>query len=83
MLREIGEWSSTLHDEIWVFNQGFWSKSAELYEAIMKSRWEDVILPPTLKKEVRDVATKFFAEGTRRTYHRLRVPWKRGIIFYG
>ena len=83
MLKDVGEWSSTLHDEIWVFNQGYWQKDSELYSAIQKSRWEDVILPSSLKKDLMDVATKFFSDKTRKTYHRLRVPWKRGIIFYG
>lgn len=83
MIREIGKWSATLHDEIWVFNQGYWDKDASLYAAIEKSRWEDVILPDDLKTELMEVATRFFSEKTQKTYHRLRVPWKRGIIFYG
>lgn len=83
MIREVGQYTSSLHDEIWVFNDGFWQKDGELYRAILKSKWENVILPESLKKEVREVAERFFAKGTRRTYHRLGVPWKRGVIFYG
>jgi transitional endoplasmic reticulum ATPase len=83
MIKEVGEWTTTLHEEIWVFSDGYWQKDANLYQGILQSRWEDVILPETLKKDVEGVANGFFSEKTKQTYHRLRVPWKRGIIFYG
>lgn len=83
MVKTAGAWSSTLHDEIWVYNQGYWQKDGALYAAIQHSRWEDVILPDALKHDLMDVTSKFFSDKTRETYHRLRVPWKRGIIFYG
>ena len=83
MIKDVGDWSSTLHGEIWVFNQGYWQKDATLYRAVQKSRWEDVILPSALKHDLKDVSADFFSAKTRETYHRLRVPWKRGIIFYG
>ncbi len=83
MVKDVGDWSSTLHGEIWVFNQGYWQKDSSLYLAIQKSRWEDVILPTDLKHDLMDVSARFFSDKTRETYHRLRVPWKRGIIFYG
>lgn len=43
MLRQCGTWATSLHDEIWVFNGGFWSKDAELYRSVMKC--ESRLLP--------------------------------------
>jgi transitional endoplasmic reticulum ATPase len=83
LIREVGQYTSSLHDEIWVYNDGYWQKDAELYHSILNSYWKNVILPEDLKKDVRDAAERFFANGTRDTYHRLGVPWKRGVIFYG
>jgi transitional endoplasmic reticulum ATPase len=83
LIREVGQYTSSLHEEIWVYNDGFWQKDAELYRSILNSYWKNVILPEDLKKDVRDAAERFFAKGTRDTYHRLGVPWKRGVIFYG
>ena len=73
LIFEVGAWNSVLHDEIWVFDQGFWSKSAELYQSILKSNWEDIILDDDTKKAVRDDTLSFF--DSRETYERLKVPW--------
>lgn len=81
LLFEAGVWSKELHDEIWVFDSGFWQKSRELYESVQKARWEDVILEEGRKKEIIDDTVNFF--DNRDTYERLKVPWKRGIIYYG
>jgi len=70
-----------LHDEIWVFNRGFWQKDYQLYENVLKSRWEDVILDKEMKDDLIDTAERFF--DSREQYDRLGVPWKRGVIFYG
>jgi len=76
-----GSWTNELHDEIWVFDGGRWRKNAELWDSVQKARWEDVILDHEMKKAiVGDVSTFFDA---RDTYERLRVPWKRGVIYYG
>ncbi|KIX06380.1 uncharacterized protein Z518_04356 [Rhinocladiella mackenziei CBS 650.93] len=76
-----GRYQSILHDEIWVFNQGFWRKDPLLYRSIMKSHWEDVILDQEMKDDLIETAQRFF--DSRDQYDRLRVPWKRGIIFHG
>lgn len=81
LLETIGRWQSVLHDEIWVFNQGFWQKDPYLYQSILKSDWKDVILGNGLKEDLIDTAERFF--DSQEHYRRLRVPWKRGIIFYG
>ncbi|KAL6803842.1 P-loop containing nucleoside triphosphate hydrolase protein [Trichoderma sp. SZMC 28012] len=76
-----GRWTSELHEEIWVFDGGYWSKSAELYQSAMKSSWENVILDEDMKKALIEDHMSFFR--SRATYARLKVPWKRGIIYYG
>ncbi|KAJ9608857.1 hypothetical protein H2200_006628 [Cladophialophora chaetospira] len=81
LVETAGRWNSVLHDEIWVFNQGYWHKDTTLYRAIQKSHWEDVILDKSLKEDLVDTVQRFF--DSRDEYDKLRVPWKRGVIFYG
>ena len=81
LLLEVGQWTSQLHEEVWMFDGGFWQKSAELYDSVQKSNWEDVILDKSMKDALRSDAEGFF--DSRDTYERLKVPWKRGIIYYG
>ncbi|EFZ01610.2 ATPase (AAA) domain protein [Metarhizium robertsii] len=76
-----GKWTSSLHEEIWVYDGGYWSKSAELYQSVMKASWDAVILDAQMKSDlINDHLSFFQSEGT---YRRLKVPWKRGIIYYG
>lgn len=70
-----------LHDEIYVFEQGRWQKSKELWHSAQKAEWKDVILDVDMKKAIVEDVQKFF--NSRKTYTNLGVPWKRGIIYYG
>lgn len=81
LLLEAGQYGNLLHDEVWVFDQGRWQKSKELWDSVQKARWEDVILEPGKKRIITEDALDFF--DSRATYEKLRVPWKRGIIYYG
>ena len=81
LVLEAGAWTNELHDEIWVFDMGFWQKSAELWQSVQKSEWQDVILDEDMKKQIVYDVENFF--DNRETYERLRVPWKRGIIYHG
>jgi transitional endoplasmic reticulum ATPase len=81
MLMEIGQWGDDLHDEVWVFESGMWQKSAELYQSVKNASWENVILPDEMKKAIINDHLSFFA--SRDTYAELKVPWKRGLIYYG
>ncbi|KAI1036173.1 hypothetical protein LB504_011415 [Fusarium proliferatum] len=76
-----GSWASDLHDEVWVFDQGFFSKDHELWESAQKSTWDAVILDEDMKKSLIDDHISFFE--SRQTYTGLGVPWKRGIIYHG
>lgn len=81
LLAAVGRWVLDLHDEVWVFDQGMWAKSRELFESVRKSSWDAVILDPDMKRAVIDDHLGFFA--ARATYDRLKVPWKRGVIYHG
>jgi transitional endoplasmic reticulum ATPase len=81
LLLSVGAWSSALHDEIWVFDEGAWSKSRELYESVQSASWSDVILNPATKNSLITDITSFFS--SRDLYKNLAVPWKRGLIFHG
>lgn len=81
LLKIVGAWQNILHNEVWVFDQGYWHKDPQLFASIQKSRWTDIILPEDLKEDLLDTVLRFY--GSKETYARLRVPWKRGLIFYG
>lgn len=76
-----GQWGNELHEEVWVWDGGGWSKNRELYESIRKASWDNVILDEDMKKMIIDDHTAFF-DG-REQYQRLKVPWKRGVIYWG
>lgn len=81
LIKEATLWGSELHNEVWVYDQGYWQKSAELYNSVQKSKWEDVILDEDMKKHIIADVENFF--DNQQTYKDLKVPWKRGIIYYG
>ena len=74
-------WLNSVHDSVLVFDGGRWNYSSELWQSIQKANWEDVILDGEMKKSIIGEVTKFFDSKDR--YKKLRVPWKRGIIFHG
>jgi hypothetical protein len=81
LIKNATEWGAELHNEVWVFDGGWWQKSAELYNSVQKSNWESVILDEDMKKSLIADVENFF-DG-RETYEDLKVPWKRGVIYYG
>lgn len=81
LLKVASMWGSQLHNEVWVFDQGYWQKSAELYNSVQKASWENVILDEDMKKALIADVENFF-DG-QKTYQDLKVPWKRGVIYYG
>ncbi|RVD80435.1 uncharacterized protein DFL_008332 [Arthrobotrys flagrans] len=80
-VRECGTWTSTPKEQIWVFDQGFWQLDGALYQSVMKANWADIILPEDLKEDVLNDVLGFYA--AEETYRGLRIPWKRGVVFYG
>jgi len=81
LIKDATKWGSELHNEVWVFDGGYWQKSAELYRSVQKSTWDSVILDEDMKKALIADVENFF-DG-RQTYEDLKVPWKRGVIYYG
>ncbi|RDB22658.1 putative ATPase YjoB [Hypsizygus marmoreus] len=81
LLLAVGAWAVQLHDEIWVFNEGFWQKDHGLWNEIQKADWKDVILKDTFKKALQKDVYGFFA--SEEIYKELAIPWKRGLIMYG
>jgi transitional endoplasmic reticulum ATPase len=67
-------WTLELHEEILVFNGGFWSKDHNLWTSVQKADWKDVILDDGMKKRLRDDVGNFFSN--KETYEELGVPWK-------
>ncbi|KAF9878855.1 ATPase [Colletotrichum karsti] len=76
-----GSWSEDLHDEVWVYDQGRWQKSRELFESTRNASWENVILDTDMKKALIEDHLSFYK--SRETYQNLKVPWKRGLIYHG
>jgi hypothetical protein len=74
------EWCSEVRGEILVFDQGEWSKSEELFAAIKAASFDNLILPRSLKEEIRTDFQNFFAS---REVYEYGVPWKRGVILIG
>ena len=74
LLLEAGVWGQGLHEEIWVFDRGFWSKDAKLWLEVQKVSWDDIILNEKFKTALRQDVTGFFA--SEEVYKKLSVPWK-------
>lgn len=73
-LLSAGAWADSLHDEIWVYNQGFWRKDHALWQEIQKADWKDVILKEEFKKALQKDIYGFFA--SEAIYKDLAIPWK-------
>ena len=81
LLLAAGKWTSQLHNEIFVFDDGRWTKSKELWKSVDGASWDDVILDPEMKKGlIEDVQGFFDNQGL---YKQFAVPWKRGVILHG
>ncbi len=81
LIKDATLWGAELHNEVWVFDRGYWDKSAQLFDSVKNSTWDDVILNSNMKKAlIADVENFFDGQAT---YKKLKVPWKRGIIYYG
>jgi transitional endoplasmic reticulum ATPase len=83
LLLALGKWATVPHNNVYVFDQGFWRRSKPMWESIKDSRWEDVILEPALKAQLMADVQGFFAAETKAVYSKFRVPYKRGIILHG
>lgn len=69
-----GIWQDQLHEEVWIFNQGFWRKDHALWVEVQKGNWKDVILDEKFKVEIQEDIYGFF--DSEPVYKRLAIPWK-------
>ena len=70
------QWGVNIHDEVFVFDQGFWSKNKDLWQSVQKASWDDVILDKDLKDSLVNDVEGFF--DCKEEYKEFEVPWKRG-----
>jgi transitional endoplasmic reticulum ATPase len=68
------KWAVESHEEIWIFDRGFWMKDKELYKSVQKSNWDDVILDKEKKESIINDITGFF--DSEASYKEFEVPWK-------
>ena len=79
LVLEASIWAQSLHDEIWVYDQGRWIKDKELWRMVQGASWDDLILEEDKKRAIfRDVMGFFDA---RETYRALGTPWKVRFAF--
>ncbi|KAL1937719.1 hypothetical protein VTO73DRAFT_12872 [Trametes versicolor] len=81
LLLAAGAWQDQLHQEILVFDNGFWNKSNSLWTEVQKANWADVILKEEFKTALKKDIYGFF--DSEDLYKSLAIPWKRGLIMYG
>ncbi|ESK96282.1 atp-dependent zn protease [Moniliophthora roreri MCA 2997] len=81
MLLSAGIWANKVHDQIWVFDQGFWQKDGGLWHEVQKADWKDVILKEEFKKALQQDVYGFYK--SEQLYKDLSIPWKRGLIMHG
>lgn len=81
LLMAVYKWGSDIHGKVLIFDGGYWQASSELWLSVQSANWEDVILEEGMKKSIVGEVDKFF--GSREKYQKLKVPWKRGVIFHG
>jgi transitional endoplasmic reticulum ATPase len=74
LLLQAGIWQNDLHNEIWVYEQGFWRKDHNLWTEVQKADWKDIILKDVFKKELQKDIYGFFASES--VYKGLAIPWK-------
>jgi AAA+ superfamily predicted ATPase len=74
-------WNMEVRGEVLVFDNGHWYKDEHLYQDIKDATFDNLILRGSLKQDIRDDLTQFFA--ARDTYEEYGIPWKRGILFVG
>ncbi len=75
------KWNIEIRGEVLVFDNGHWYKDENLYQDIKDATFDNLILRGSLKQDIRDDLTQFFA--AHDTYEEYGIPWKRGILFVG
>lgn len=74
LIHAAGIWSNDLHEEIYVFDSGFWFKDHSLWLEVQKADWQDVILKDQFKTNMKKDIFGFFE--SEDLYKSLGIPWK-------
>ncbi len=74
LIEVASKWMQELHEEILIFDAGYWQKSKELWENVQKADWDDVILDKEMKERLQEDVDGFFDSEQR--YNEFGVPWK-------
>lgn len=80
-LRYVTELNERLHGEVWVYDQGHWQKSRELFQAIQRTSFDDLILEPLLDGAIKTDFQSFLS--AKDAYAKHGIAWKRGALFVG
>ncbi|HKS09940.1 MAG TPA: AAA family ATPase [Pyrinomonadaceae bacterium] len=80
-LDAVCEWSCDVRGEILVYQDGYFEKDKELFDAIKSATFENLILRDSLKQEIQNDFKQFL--DSRETYERYGIPWRRGALFTG
>lgn len=78
---EVVAFNREVHGEVLVFAAGCFSKDATLQRAIEATRFDDLVLTPTLAQSLQSDVRQFLA--SREVYERAGAVWKRGILLLG
>lgn len=78
---EVCDWCALVHGEVLVYQDGDWEKDPQLHRAIQGASFDTLVLPESQLGEIRDDVARFF--GSRETYDRYGIAWKRGVLLTG
>ena len=74
-------WCEQVRGQVLVFSGGHWQKSESLFKSIQSATFDNLVLPPALKQEIRTDFRQFF--NSRKLYEQYGIPWKRGVLLIG
>jgi hypothetical protein len=80
-IRAVWSFDDLASKRVLVFEQGSFNKSAQLGRSIAAGRFEDLVLPAMLERDLRSDTRRFFER--RAFYEEHRLPWKRGLLLVG
>src|SRR5882724_8616854 len=79
--RAVCEWDAEVRGEILVYEDTSWEKNEDLFNSIKRATFDNLILAPALRNEIKSDFERFFA--SRELYEKYGIPWKRGVLLLG
>jgi len=74
-------WDAEVRGEILVYDDTDWEKNEDLFNSIKRATFDNLILAPSLRQEIKTDFERFFA--SRELYEKYGIPWKRGVLLVG